>query len=218
MKRAISMLVSLLVFSTAQARPLTESELIWHFMMRLSPANSSDKGEFALSLLKDSDLSDAAALRLRNYSIDAMQQSSDLAKQSHRELCALKGGSRAVIADQLTKMDAEQRGLEKNLVENMGLVLSDEEQRALNKLVSDTLSSAEVFGDSALPDLISEIRAGTVDTEQYMEQICGAPSSREAKSSVTFRCGDENPCEAKDTAEMERLMHTPPEARAYPAR
>jgi len=172
------LVASLVVILTAQARPPTDAELIWTFMMSLSPANSGDNGEDALSDLRHSDLSDAAIERLRSYSIDAMKQTEDLNRQWRGELCALKGGDRAAIADQVTKIHADNRALERNLVQNIGLVLSDEEQRALYKLVSEKLSTMGVGGDEYEAEHIYKIRTGMVDVDQYMEKIC-PPSAKE---------------------------------------
>lgn len=193
MKRAISaLLVSLVVFSTAQARPMTDTELIWSFVGSLSPANSEDKGASALSQLKNTDLSDGAIQRLRSYSIDANKQLEDLAKQSYGELCALKGGSRAAIADQLTKMHVELRALEENLMENIGVVLSDEEQRILYKLVmSDMSSSGEVGGEDGVQDMAYGIRTGMVDVDEYMEQICPASATEPAAPASTAQVPSE---------------------------
>jgi hypothetical protein len=173
MKRAITaFVVCLVAFSAVQARPPTETEVIWSFMIGLSPANAADKGESAVLELRDSELSDAAIQRLQNYSIDAMKQSDNLGKQSYQELCALKGGPPAAIADQITKMVAEERALMDNQVANIGLVLSDEEQRALYRLLSDRSSHMEVGGDEAFGDLTFALRNGMVDVDEYMEQIC----------------------------------------------
>jgi len=192
MKRVISALVlGLIVISTAQARPPTETELIWSFMAMLSPANSEDKGEDALSDLRHSDLSDEAIQRLRNYSIDAMKQSEDLNKQWYGELCALKGGNRAAIADKVAKIHADNRALEKNLVQNTGLVLSDEEKRALYKLVSEKFATMGVGGDEYEAEHIYRIRTGMDDVDEYMEQLCPAsakePAAAPSTASVTSK-------------------------------
>ena len=169
MKRLMLATMGAMILVGVQARPPTDSEAIWIAMIDIASSENEAMHEFV-----DSGISEAAAARVRNYCKDALEQMAVFAKKLSVELCALKGAKRGAIADQLEKMGRDTKALEENLIANLGVVLSAEEESQFRDWALKYQSNTEIFGEDALPELAYQVRTGSVEANPVVDRVCHA--------------------------------------------
>jgi hypothetical protein len=154
-------------------------ETIWSVMIDIG----SSPEERAMQQLRGSGISKEAAARVRNYCKDALEQVATFGKKSSAELCALKGAKRGTIADKLEKMYSDEEALQANLVANLGVVLSGEEESQFRYWALKNQSHMEVHDERGLPELAYEIRTGSVEARPITDRACGVGEIEEAEAS-----------------------------------
>jgi hypothetical protein len=179
MKRLVLGIIGSLIFVGAQARPPTESEAVWGAMIDLASDN------LAMKDLQDSGLGEAAVARVRDYCREALKQLTVSGKNLTSELCALKGASRAAIADQLEKMNRENKAQEENLIANLGVVLSADEESLFRDWARKYQSNTEILDDRGLPDLAYEVRTGSAEAGPVVDKACRALEADQQRHSAT---------------------------------
>ena len=178
MRRVLPGLLAAVMLSGVEARTPTDEEMIWIVMIGMA-----SNPEEVMEELRGSAISEGAATRVRNYCKDALEQMSVFAKKYTAELCALKGGKRGAIADQLEKMHKDEEALQANLVANLGVVLSAEEESEFRNWALERQSSTSIFGENALLELAYQVRTGSVEASPIVDRACEALESEKAMAS-----------------------------------
>jgi len=134
----------------------------------------SDSPENAPSMLARAGVSSEGATALANYMIQGLKDLDQLLKDQTTQTCqraeALKA-SRYEYTDTLQRSDADWNAARKNLIVNLGVVLSDADEERVKTWLSQQRSPTVAVDTS---DAIGKLRSGEIDHVVTIQRRCGS--------------------------------------------
>ena len=175
--KTISLLIALLLSGAVNAQGVesekqaVESEKLWMFLLFV--AGNDDDPNSGMDFSEDTGISEAGGVALKSYARNARDESNRIGTANAQALCTSREAlrDREALARRLEANAAQQRNLQQGFVDNLGTVLSpDDEAKVRNWLVRGFKGD---FGHQT--SIGSEVRSGHITPDQILARACPSP-------------------------------------------